>query len=398
VRSIAVATLLVAATLVAAGGQPSAATGPAGVRVRFHQVASGLDNPVSVTAARDGTKRLYVVEQRGTVRIVTHGRVHSRVYLDLSGRVACCGERGLLSIAFHPHFRTHHFVYAAWTRRSDGALQVSRFRASSAGAKHVAASTARRIVTVPHPGQSNHNAGQLMFGDGGLFFVSTGDGGGGGDPYDNARDLTSLSGKILRLDVDRSCGTHHYCVPNGNPFAGARNQHKRLVFDWGLRNPWRMSVDRADGTLWIADVGQDAVEEIDHVGVRGGKDFGWSCREGRSSYNGNRCTINGHPRHMTAPVHVYGHTSANGATRCAVIGGYAYHGPRYRFAHGLYVYGDYCTGEVWALKHTSTGWKNARVGSAGGTYSVTGFGESDTGEIYAVTQGGGLFHVTFHRR
>ena len=394
-RRVLLASVLVLTTLAGATESTAASVGPTGVRVRLHQVVSGLDSPVFVTAARDGTRRLFVVEQGGRVRVVSHGRLQARAYLDISGRVACCGEQGLLSIAFDPRFRRHHFVYAAYTRRSDGALRVARFTASSPGARHVSAGTARRILTVPHPGQANHNGGQLVFGAGGLLFVTTGDGGGGGDPYDNARDLTSLSGKLLRLDVSRSCGGRHYCVPETNPYAGANNRNKRLVFDWGLRNPWRVSVDRSDGELWIADVGQDAVEEIDHVGPRGGRDFGWSCREGRSTYNASRCTINGRPRHMTPPVHVYHHTSANGSTRCAVIGGYAYHGPRYRFADGNYVYGDYCTGELWALKHTSSGWSNARVGHTG---NLTGFGESDSGEIYAVTQGGGLFHLAFRRR
>ncbi|MDQ1696903.1 MAG: hypothetical protein QOJ03_2256 [Frankiaceae bacterium] len=396
---------LVAVSAVAgpvAAVRPSAssavAVSPAHTHVAFHRVTGGLSNPVFVASAQDGANRLYVVEQGGTVRVVTKGQVHATVYLDVRSEVACCGEQGLLSIAFHPHFSRHPFVYVAYTRASDGALQVSRFRATGGGATHVLAGSERHIITVPHPSQSNHNAGQLLFTPGGMLLISTGDGGGGGDPFDNARNLTSLSGKLLRLDVDRSCGGHHYCIPRSNPFPHSASANKRTVFDWGLRNPWRLSIDRADGRLWMADVGQDEWEEIDHVRLRGGKDFGWSCREGMHSYNSSRCTIGGKPRQMTGPLREYHHDAANGVNRCAVIGGYAYHGPRYRFAHGLYVFGDYCTGELWALGPTSTGgWSRAKVGDIGHTYSITGFGQSDSGEIYVVTQDGTLYHLVFSR-
>lgn len=376
----------------APAGVSAPGVGPGGVAVGFRQVASGLSEPVQVTAARDGSRRLYVVEQGGRVRIVRSGTVASRAYLDISGRVVSGGEQGLLGIAFHPRFHRKHFVYAAYTRVSDGALQVSRFTASSKSATSVAASSERRIITVPHPVYPNHNAGQLVFGNHGYLYVTTGDGGGGGDPYDNARNLTSLSGKILRLDVDHRCGGRNYCIPSGNPFAHARSANKRTVFDWGLRNPWRMSVDRGTGRLWIADVGQDQWEEVDHVRQRGGRDFGWSCREGRHSYNAGRCTIGGEPRRMTGPVAEFNHDD----NRCAVIGGYAYRGPSYDFAHGIYLYSDFCGGQVYGIKRLSGGrYVSARVGTVG---SVTGYGENDRGEIYAVSQGGSLYRVTFRRR
>lgn len=384
--------LLAALSTVVLLGVTSAAASksvsPSSVHVRFHAVVSGLSAPVGVTSARDGSHRLFVVQQGGTVRVVKDGRLRSRIYLNLGSRLASGGEQGLLSIAFHPHFAGHPSVYAAYTRASDGALVVSRFRASSSTARSVAASTERRLITVPHPQQTNHNGGQLFFGHHGYLYITTGDGGGAGDPYANAEDLNSLSGKILRINVNRSCGRKHYCIPASNPFANSSTK-KRQIFDWGLRNPWRVSVDRATGRLWIADVGQDVWEEIDHVRQTGGKDFGWSCREGRASYNSSRCSIGGSARHMTGPVHVYNHDSG----RCAVIGGFAYQGPKRPFAHGLYLYGDYCTGEVWALEQPGGSWNNAKVGDIGA--SLTGFGEGDSGEIYAVTQGGTLYHAVF---
>jgi glucose/arabinose dehydrogenase len=375
--------LLTVTCVTASGG-----VAPSSVHVRFHEVVSGLSSPVAVTSARDGSRRLFVVQQGGTVRVVRNGQLRSQTYLDLGGRLVSGGEQGLLSIAFHRHFGRHPFVYAAYTRAGDGALVVSRFRAASADATSVAKSTERHLLTVPHPEQTNHNGGQLLFGRHGYLYITTGDGGGAGDPFANAENLNSLSGKVLRINVNRSCGQKHYCIPQGNPFAHSSTK-KRQIFDWGLRNPWRMSVDRATGRLWIADVGQDVWEEIDHVRQVGGKDFGWSCREGRASYNSGRCSINGSPRHMTGPAHVYNHDNGG----CAVIGGFDYQGPNRPFAHGLYVYGDYCSGEVWALGQSGGSWHNAKVGDIGS--GLTAFGEGDSGELYAVTQGGTLYHAVF---
>jgi glucose/arabinose dehydrogenase len=372
-----------------AAGAASATIAPSSVTVSFTKIASGLTDPVFVTSARDGSHRLFIVEKSGTVRVFRNGVVLSTAYLDLTPEVnSSGGEQGLLGIAFHPDFTSHPFLYAAYTV-SDGSLRVSRFRAAKASANTVSRSTEVHILTVPHTQAQNHNGGQLLFDRNGLFYITTGDGGSQGDPWGNAENLTKLNGKVLRIDVNRSCGSHHYCIPSGNPFPHATNADKRLVFDWGLRNPWRASIDRGDGTLWIGDVGQDTYEEIDHTGIRS-KDFGWSCREAYATYNTSRCS----GRHMTNPVTAYSHGSRD--TRCAVIGGYAYHGPTYPFAHGLYLFGDYCSGQVWALGRTSSGgYRRAQVGSVSG--GLAGFGEGGSGEIYAVTLAGALYHVRFHR-
>src|SRR4051794_10539889 len=390
VRRILIGTALLATATTGLWSASIAATptvSPSHVTVSYHKVVGGFDSPVYVTSSRDGSHRLFVVEQAGRVRVVKSGAVQSTAYLNITSKVLSGGERGLLSIAFHPNFKAHPFVYAAYTR-SDGALQVSRFRAASAAAKTVSASTEVRLLTVPHPTESNHNGGQLMFSRAGYLFITTGDGGGGGDPFGNAERLTSLSGKVLRIGVDHWCGNHHYCVPSGNPFPHASNSNKRLVFEWGLRNPWRASVDRADGTLWIGDVGQDSWEEIDHVGRHGGLDLGWSCKEGRATYNSSRCS----GRHTHGPVSVYDHSN----NRAAVIGGYAYHGPSYAFAHGLYVFADYSSGETWVLGRTKAGgYPRAKVATFSG--NLSGFGEGGRGEIYAVDLGGTLWHVIFHK-
>ena len=363
--------------------QANAATAtisPSKVAAHLSKRLGGFTAPVAVTSARDGLSRLFVTEQRGTIRVVNGTtKLQSKLYLDIRPRVVSGGEQGLLSVVFDPHFGHHPYLWVAYTRASDGALQVSRFHASSARATSVAASTEVRLFSVPHPQYTNHNGGQLMFGHDGLLYITTGDGGGGGDPFDNARKLTSLSGKMLRVDAEHFCGKKHYCVPSSNPFAKASNANQRLVFEFGLRNPWRFSFDASDGSLWIGDVGQDAYEEVDHVGLHGGKDFGWSCREGNATYNSSRCA----GRHMTRPIFVYPHANTS---NCAIIGGFAYHGKSYAFAHGLYFFTDFCSGRIWATGRTSSGgYPTAGVGSFS-SKGVSGWGENDGHEIFAVSQ------------
>src|SRR4051812_23021188 len=394
-RSLAVIALGLGVLMapVDAAATTSATVRPSTVSVHLSKRAGGFVDPVAVTTARDGATRTYVTEQRGTVRLVTNGtHVHSGFYLDIRSRVVSGGEQGLLSIVFDPKFNSHPFLWAAYTRKSDGALQVSRFHASSASATSVSASTEVRLFTVPHPQETNHNGGQLMFGHDGFLYISTGDGGGAGDPFGNAEKLTSLSGKLLRVDAEHFCGKAHYCIPSTNPFHKAASTNKRLVFDYGLRNPVRLSLCAGNGSLWIGDVGQGAWEEVDHVSTTGGRDFGWSCREGNVTFNSSRCS----GRTMTRPVGVYAHGSSN--ANCAIIGGFAYHGTAYSFAKGVYFYADYCSGHIWALGRTSSGgYPSALVGEAGGI-NLTGFGETDTHEILAVAQSGNLYRLIISKR
>jgi len=400
-RRVAAALATATALAVVTPAAPTAAattatTAPSAVSVHLSKRLGGFASPVAVTSARDGLSRLFVTEQRGTIRLVEGAtKVHSGFYLDIRREVASGGERGLLSVVFDRDFGRHPYLWVAYTRSSDGALQVSRFHASSAKATSVSASTEVRVLTVPHPQETNHNGGQLMFGPDGYLYISTGDGGGAGDPFGNAERLTSLSGKLLRLDAEHFCGRLHYCVPSKNPYAKSSNASQRLVLDYGLRNPWRYSFDAADGTLWIGDVGQNTYEEIDHATTAGGKDFGWSCKEGRATYNSSRCS----GRHITGPVYVYAHGS-NGSNGCAVIGGFAYHGRAYSFARGLYVFSDNCSGHLWATGRTSRGgYPTARVGNAPSGAGIAGFGEDDGHEVYAVGVGdGNLYRVVFAKR
>jgi glucose/arabinose dehydrogenase len=360
---------------------------PSQVSIHWHRITGGLSSPVSVTSARDGSGRLFIVEQGGVVRRVSHGNVADRPYLDIEGRVQDGGEQGLLSIAFHPRFDRHPKVYAAYTR-DNGDLIVSWFRPKSATSNHVRGSTEHRLLLVPHHQATNHNGGQLFFGPADhLLYITTGDGGGAGDGFNLAGKRTKLSGKILRIDVDRKCGGKSYCIPPSNPYAHS-DRYRREILDWGLRNPWRAGIDVKTGKMWVGDVGQDEWEEIDRVGTRQAHDFGWSCKEGRSTYNAGRCI----GRHMTGPVAVIPH---NGSV-CAIIGGYVYRGHGDEFAHGLYVFSDYCSGDVWATRHTSSGYATAHIGTISG--GITGFGLSGSNALLAVTQDGVLKRASFSRR
>jgi glucose/arabinose dehydrogenase len=400
-RAVAIVVGLVATV---AGYAPTAAvagaTYPAAhVSIGLTPVVGGFTNPTYVTSSRDGLSRLFVVEQGGLVKVVHGGKVQSAAYLDLRSRITTAGnEQGLLSIVFHPSFRSRPFLYAAYTRKSDGALVVSRFSVPSFRATTVAASTERVLFVAAHPNQTNHNGGQLQFGPVDHYlYITTGDGGGGGDPYRNAENLNSPLGKILRLNVDASCGGKPYCIPPSNPFAKSTSTRiRKEIFDYGLRNPWRFSFDRIDHTMWIGDVGQDLYEEIDHATAVGGRDFGWSCVEAYTTYNSNACTINGRTRNWVHPTAVYSH-GTNDSIGCAVIGGYAYRGPAYPWAVGLFVFTDYCTATIWTTGHTRDNVYSTAI-TGHGTGNPTGFGESESGELYLVNQNGNLYRVTFAKR
>jgi glucose/arabinose dehydrogenase len=367
--------------------QASGVVAPSHVRIHWHTVVGGLSSPISVTNAGDNSGRLFVDEQGGIIRIVRSGHLLPAPYLDISSEVASGGEQGLLSIAFHPHFAKHPKFYVAYTR-SDGDLVVSSFAASSASANQVSPSSERRILLVPHHGQTNHNGGQIFFGNDKYLYVTTGDGGSEYDAFKRADTRNNLTGKILRININKSCGNKHYCIPGSNPYAHSK-KYRREVIAWGLRNPWRVSIDRPTNTLWIGDVGQDRYEEVDHVGVPAAHDFGWSCKEGFATLNAGEC---GH-RHITPPVHVISHSPGN---NCAIIGGFVYRGKRYAFAHGLYIYSDDCSGRMWGLRKVGGRWRNAQIGAL--SNNPSGFGVSQTGRLYLVTLRDGVLHrATFSK-
>jgi glucose/arabinose dehydrogenase len=347
-------------------------------------VPFGLQRSVAIAGVPDG--RLLIVEKQGTVRAYDPDTgLAADPVLDIRDRVNISGnERGLLGILPAPDFARSKRLYIAYTSLPDGALTLSRIKLGDPASEQV-------LLTQPHAEFSNHNGGQLAFGSDGYLYWSLGDGGDAGDPFASGQRLDILLGKILRIDVSRACGGKPYCVPRDNPFVGVAGARPE-IWAYGLRNPWRFSFDRADGSLWIGDVGQGTQEEIDHIRRnQGGTNFGWSCREGTLLFNADRCAPNAT---YTDPVFTY-QTSFEG---CAVVGGMVYRGQRFAaLAGGTYIASDYCSSSAWAVRANRDGTHTtARIGEF--PTQVTSFGTDCHGELYLVNDlPGQLFKIGFAR-
>jgi glucose/arabinose dehydrogenase len=335
-------------------------------------VASGLASPLLLTAPA-GDPRLFVVEQPGRIRIVANGVLQGTPYLDIADRVQAGGERGLLGLAFHPDYPTNGVLVVNYTG-TDGDTRISSFRIG-ADPDQVAPVTERILLTIDQP-FANHNGGHLAFGPDGMLYVATGDGGSANDPLGNAQNLGSLLGKLLRLRI-LADGTME--VPDDNPFTGVGQRPE--IWSYGLRNPWRFAFDRATTKLWIADVGQGAREEINHVDHGHGLDFGWPDWEG-SRCNAGDCSAGGE----TFPAHEYGHDEG-----CSVTGGYPYRGTVLGAAFvGTYFFGDYCGGWVRTFNTAREVHEWASLAPNG---SITSFGEDASGELYVLIAEGRVYRI-----
>jgi hypothetical protein len=339
-------------------------------------------SPVYVTAPQGSIRRLFVVEQSGRIRVVQDGRKIALPFLDISGSVLSGGERGLLSMAFAPNYATSRLFYVYYTDRQ-GDLRVEEFRRSARNPNRATHAGRRVVLDIPHRQFGNHNGGQLQFGPDRLLYVGTGDGGASYDPPDNAQNLGSPLGKILRIDP-RPAGSLRYRVPPDNPFvrrAGARPE----VYAYGLRNPFRFSFDRATGALTVADVGQNAVEEVNFTARgRKGMNFGWDSYEGRTLVGGEPA-LAGHVR----PVLERFHSSGD----CSITGGYVVRNPSLAPLLGRYVHGDFCTGELRSAVLASPDARDRR--SLGQDVAqLSSFGEDARGCIYAASLGGAVFRLT----
>jgi glucose/arabinose dehydrogenase len=342
-------------------------------------VTQALVEPVFATAPPGDTTRLFVVEKGGTIRVLRRDSLLATPFLDLAGQVSTGGEQGLLSMAFHPAYATNKRVFVSYTDLA-GDSRIVRYTAS--GPETLDPATATLVLTVDQP-YSNHNGGLIAFGPDGMLYVGLGDGGSGGDPLGNGQSLTTLLGKILRLDVN---GAAPYVIPAGNPFASVASARGE-IWASGLRNPWRFSFDRGTGDLYIGDVGQGAREEVDvQPGAStGGENYGWNVMEGSTCYNAATCSQTG----LTLPVAEYTH-----AEGCSITGGYVYRGSRVPSLTGRYLYGDYCQG--WVRSFTLIGgqakdgreWPDLAVGS-----SLTSFAEDARGELYVMTITGRLYRI-----
>ena len=347
--------------------------------------ASGLQALTQVTNAGDGSNRLFLVEKRGVVRVYQNGAVKAGTFLDLRRLIGdSSGERGLLGLVFHPQFEINRRLYVYYTR-TGGDIVVARLRANASGS-WTSRSTLEPMLVIEHSAHSNHNGGGMAFGPDGYLYIATGDGGGAGDPGRNAQSKTkNLLGKILRINPGGSgSGPYRrYSIPATNPFRGA-TMGLDEIWAYGLRNPWRISFDRATGSLFIADVGQSRYEEIDREppAYHGGRNYGWNVMEGKHCYNASSCSTSG----KTLPVAEYGHTGGN----CSITGGYVYRGSAYPALTGQYVLADFCSGRFYTMPAGGSSlWMRRDT-----ILNVTSFGESEAGELYAVTINGRLYQVT----
>jgi hypothetical protein len=374
--------LLLALALVGCSVSEAIPTPPRVTLLTVREVAAGLSNPLYLTAP-PGDARLFVVEQPGRIRVVEGGHLLPEPFLDITAKVLSGGERGLLSLAFHPDYATNGRFYVYYTDLN-GDITVERYSVSSD--RNVAdAASAALVLSVPHRLAGNHNGGLVRFGPDGMLYLGTGDGGGAGDPQGNAQNVASLLGKLLRIDVDRGAP---YAVPGDNPFVG-RSDARGEVWALGLRNPWRFAFDAATERLYVADVGQNRVEEVSVAGAsEGGVNYGWNRMEANECFGSDSCDRNG----LRLPVVQYSHDGG----ACSVTGGYVYRGqtPGLAGVRGHYFYSDYCAGWLRSIRVGSDGtvadertWPVPELGN------VLSFGEDSAGELYILSASGRVFQL-----
>jgi glucose/arabinose dehydrogenase len=397
---VLLAGLIIPAGTTPQAAQPNLAPWPS---INTSLVAGGLDNPVHITHAGDGSGRLFVVEQPGRIKILVNG-VLQPTFLDITDRVRSTGnEEGLLSLAFPPDYDSSNPNFYVYYTQLDGNNVVSRF--STSGDPNLAdPASEEKILVLPHPDYSNHNGGQLAFGADGYLYIGTGDGGGGGDPQGNAQNPASLLGKLLRIDVGKgeiliSTGdfnvylplifnqgttpSPNYRIPADNPFVGVAG-YRAEIWALGLRNPWRFSFDRQTGDLYLGDVGQNTSEEIDYQSSAstGGENYGWNIMEGLDCYQSSTCDQTG----LVLPVFTYPTMNPD----CAVSGGYVYRGNDFPSLQGIYYFGDYCSGRIWGLQKTGENWSNSLLLVTG--LRISSFGEDEGGELYLADRGNGSIY------
>jgi glucose/arabinose dehydrogenase len=347
----------------------------AGLRV----VASGLSNPVYLTSP-PGDARLFIVQQTGVIRVVKNGSLLATPFLDIRNLVSRRSEQGLLSMAFHPSYAANGFFFVDYTDRT-GDIRVVRYHVSGANRDRADPSSAKPILTIPHRSFPNHNGGLVMFGPDGKLYIATGDGGGEGDPLGNGQKISTLLGKILRIDVNAG---NPYAIPSDNPFVG-RPGARGEIWAYGLRNPWRFAFDRSTSRIYIADVGQSAWEEVDIQSARAaGRNYGWKIMEGRHCFSPRaNCNMQG----LTLPQFEYSHGQG-----CAIIGGFVYRGSRIPSLVGRYLYSDLCGGWLRSFFFNGgvTEHKQWNVGNFG---TPTSFGEDSAHELYLLSQNGRVYRI-----
>ncbi|MBR9991097.1 MAG: PQQ-dependent sugar dehydrogenase [Gemmatimonadetes bacterium] len=370
-KQVILLALVVAACSDSGTGPPDTVTG-----LRAVEIVAGLESPVHLTAPA-GDARLFIIEQPGVIRIVSGGALLAAPFLDLTSRVSYGGERGLFSMAFDPGYATTGHFWVNYTD-TNGNTRIERYRVS-ADPNVADPASALTVLEVAQP-YANHNGGQIAFGPDGMLYIGMGDGGSGGDPDDHGQTLSTLLGAILRIDVR----TAPYVVPPDNPYAGSTTA-RREIWGYGLRNPWRFSFDAPGGTLYIADVGQNQLEEINAVPAgEAPVNYGWNVMEGTHCYGATSCDQSG----LTLPVHEYGHSEG-----CSITGGHVYRGASLTGLQGHYFYSDFCTGFLRSFRlsgGSATDHEEWDVGTLG---QVLSFGEDSAGELYVLSRNGRVYQL-----
>ncbi len=376
-------TLMITAAMIGCGDSTGSNTGvvpgenTAPGTFALSEIASGLNNPLYLTAPA-GDPRLFVVEKAGRIRIIKNGTLLPTPFLDITSKVSTGSEQGLLSVAFHPSYSSNGFLYVNYTNTT-GDTRVERYTVSG-NADVANPATAKTILAIDQP-FSNHNGGLNLFGPDGYLYVGMGDGGSGGDPQGHGQNKNSLLGKLLRINVD---GGDPYSIPANNPFANGGGRAE--VWAYGLRNPWRFAFDKTASLLYIADVGQNAFEEINVVATnRTGVNYGWNIMEGASCYGASSCSQSG----LQLPAVSYNRDGG----ACTVIGGMVYRGTAVPQLAGHYLYADYCAGWIRSFKWTNGAIANATEWQTSAHGTILSFGEDAAGEMYVLSANGRVYKI-----
>lgn len=354
----------------------------------FQSLVTTLSEPVDVVNAGDGSNRLFIVEKPGRIRIYKNGALQTTPFLNISTLVTndVGGERGFLSLAFHPAYATNRYFFVYYNNTA-GNVNIARYQASATNPDSALPSSGVVLMTIIKP-FTNHNGGKLNFGKDGYLYFGTGDGGSGGDPNNNAQNGNSLLGKMIRIDVSNfALPSPYYSIPPTNPYVSDPTVLDE-VYNKGLRNPWRWSFDRLTGDTWIADVGQSAWEEVNYkaTGTEAGANYGWRCYESNHTYNTTGCNAIGT---YSFPIFEYPHNNTTGGF--SITGGYVYRGSEFSFLQGYYICADYVSGKAWLIKPNGSGGWNTTIQT--GAPSITGFGEAEDGTLYAVSLNGTFYKV-----
>ncbi|MBO9366167.1 MAG: PQQ-dependent sugar dehydrogenase [Roseiflexus sp.] len=340
----------------------------------LQQIADGFDRPLHITHAGDGSGRLFVVEKVGRIKIVRNRQVLPEPFLDITDRVGSrANEQGLLSVAFHPRYRENGWIFVNYTD-NNGDTVVSRFNATGDRADPFSEQV---VLTIEQP-FPNHNGGLIIFGPDGMLYIGMGDGGSAGDPLGAGQDRSTLLGKILRINVEEL----PYTIPPDNPWAdGVDGRQENWVI--GVRNPWRFSFDRATGDLFVADVGQNRLEEVHllRAGRIAGANLGWNVMEGNECFRRNDCDRSA----FDLPIDVYPHSLG-----CSVTGGHVYRGVAFPALQGVYIFGDFCSGRIWGLRPSGARWERVELLRSG--LQIASFGEDEAGELYVAGYNNGILY------